>query len=85
MSGQGVFWPFLSGGVGLRLVHFSGDAVTGLGIPLYAGGGLRSKVTDGVAITTEGQLELGFGAFNHTLGIQPQLGVAITAGVEFRL
>ena len=85
MTGQGQFWPFLSGGVGLRLVHFSGDAVTGLAIPLHAGGGIRASITNAVAVTVEGHLELGFGAFNHTLGIQPQLGLAITAGVEFRL
>jgi hypothetical protein len=85
LGGQGQFWPFLLGGVGVRGVDFSDDSVTGLALALHAGGGIRASVSPGIAITAQGELELGFGAFNHTLGIEPQLGVAITAGVEFRL
>ncbi|MEO8550648.1 MAG: hypothetical protein ABI678_11765 [Kofleriaceae bacterium] len=85
LGGQGQFWPFVRGGAGLRVVRFGGDGVTGLAIPLHAGGGVRASVTLGVAVTVEGALELGFGAFNHSLGLEPQLGVAITGGVEFRL
>ncbi|HET9988422.1 MAG TPA: hypothetical protein VFQ65_07875 [Kofleriaceae bacterium] len=85
LGGQGQFWPFVLGGVGLRGVDFSADSVSGFALALHAGGGLRASVSPGVAITAQGELELGFGAFNHTLGIEPQLGVAITAGVEFRL
>jgi len=85
LGGQGQFWPFLLGGIGLRGVDFSADSVNGFGLAFHAGGGIRASVTSGVAITAQGELELGFGAFNHSLGIQPQLGVAITAGVEFRL
>jgi hypothetical protein len=85
LGGQGQFWPFLVGGFGIRGVDFSEDSVSGLALALHAGGGLRASVSDGIAVTAQGELELGFGAFNHTLGIEPQLGVAITAGVEFRL
>jgi hypothetical protein len=85
LGGQGQFWPFLLGGIGIRGVDFSSESVTGLALALHAGGGLRASVSEGIAVTAQGELELGFGAFNHTLGIEPQLGVAITAGVEFRL
>jgi len=85
LGGQGQFWPFLLGGIGLRGVDFSSDGVNGFALAFHAGGGIRASVSPGVAITAQGELELGFGAFNHTLGIEPQLGVAITAGVEFRL
>jgi hypothetical protein len=85
LGGEGQFWPFLLGGIGVRGVDFSADSVNGIGLALHAGGGLRGSVSDNIAVTAQGELELGFGAFNHTLGIEPQLGVAITAGVEFRL
>jgi hypothetical protein len=84
-GGKDKYWPYLRGGVGLGVVRFSADNVTGLAIPLQAGGGLRISVSPGVAITAEAALELGFGAFNHTLGLEPQLGAAVTAGAEFRL
>ncbi|MEO6776503.1 MAG: hypothetical protein ABI467_26395 [Kofleriaceae bacterium] len=85
LGGQDQFWPFVVGGVGMRGVEFSADSVNGLAFALHAGGGIRASVSPGIAVTAQGELELGFGAFNHSLGIEPQLGVAITAGVEFRL
>jgi hypothetical protein len=86
---QGQFWPFLRGGVGLRYVRFGNDSVSGVAIPVHLGGGVRVAVHGGanedIAITVQGALELGVGAFNHSLGLEPQLGLAITAGVEFGL
>ncbi len=82
---QGQFWPFLRGGVGLRYVRFGNDNVSGAAIPLHLGGGVRVAASKGIAITVQGALELGIGAFNHSLGAEPQLGVAITGGVEFGL
>ena len=86
---QGQFWPFLRGGVGLRYVRFGNDNVSGAAIPLHLGGGvrvdLRQGASKGIAITVQGALELGVGAFNHSLGAEPQLGIAITGGVEFGL
>jgi hypothetical protein len=79
------FWPFARAGIGLALVRFQDDSVTGLGIPVHLGGGVRAEVADGVAVVGEGALDLGFGVFNHSLGLEPQVGVAITAGAEFRL
>ena len=79
------FWPFARGGLGLRVVHFGGDGVTGLAVPLHAGAGLRVSVAPNVAITGEAAVELGFAAFNHSLGFEPQFGLVITAGAEFRL
>ena len=35
LGGQGEFWPYVRGGVGLALVRFGGDDVTGLAIPLH--------------------------------------------------
>jgi len=75
----------LRGGVGLRYVRFGNDNVSGAAIPLHLGGGVRVAASKGIAITVQGALELGIGAFNHSLGAEPQLGVAITGGVEFGL
>jgi len=84
-GGRDQFWPFARAGIGLAIVRFQDDGVTGLGIPVHLGGGVRAEVSDGVAIVGEGALDIGFGVFNHSLGLQPQVGVAITAGAEFRL
>jgi hypothetical protein len=46
---------------------------------------VRVTLAPGVALVAEGDLELGFGSFNRSLGSQPQLGLAILAGAEFRL
>jgi hypothetical protein len=84
-GGRDQFWPFARAGVGLAIVRFQDDSVTGLAIPVHVGGGVRAEVTDGVAIVGESALDIGFGVFNHSLGLEPQVGVAITAGAEFRL
>lgn len=85
LGGQGDFWPYLRAGVGLAIVRFGDDEVTGLAVPLHVGGGLRVSVAPNVAIIASGDLELGFGIFNHTLGLEPQVGLSVSAGAEFKL
>jgi hypothetical protein len=85
IGGQGEFWPFLRAGVGVQLVRFGDDDVTGISLPFYFGGGLRVSVAPNIAIVAHGQLELGFGGFNHDLGFEPQLGLNVAAGAEFKL
>jgi opacity protein-like surface antigen len=85
LAPQGAFHPFVRLGVGLGVVRFSRDDVSGFTIPAHGGGGVRVAVAPGVAIVAEGELVLGFGSFSRGLGSQPQLGLAIAAGVEFRL
>ncbi|HEY0194176.1 MAG TPA: hypothetical protein VGC42_23830 [Kofleriaceae bacterium] len=82
---QGQFQPFGKVGIGLGGAHFSGDNVSGLIIPLHGGGGVRVKVAPSIAVVAEADVSLGFSDFNHGLGSQIQLGLAITAGAEFRL
>ena len=85
LAPQGAFHPFVRLGVGLGLVRFGRDDVTGFIIPAHGGGGVRVAIAPGIAIVAEGDLALGFGSFSRGLGSQPQLGLAIAAGVEFRL
>jgi hypothetical protein len=85
LGGQGDFWPFLRAGVGVALVRFGDDDVTGLAIPLHLGGGIRVSVAPSVAVTALVDLEVGLARFNHTLGLEPQLGASIAAGAEFKL
>jgi opacity protein-like surface antigen len=82
---QGPFRPFARAGIGVALVRFSADDVTGVAIPLNAGGGLRALVAPSIAIVAQVDLELGFGGFNRGLGLEPQLGFSVTAGAEFIL
>jgi hypothetical protein len=85
LGGRGDFWPFVRFGVSAGLVRFRGDDVSGLAVPLHAGGGFRVTVSPGIAVIAEATLDVGFGLFNRTLGLEPQLGGAVTAGAEFRL
>src|SRR4051812_38008511 len=84
LGGQGDFWPFLRAGIGIAYVRFGDDEVSGLALPFYFGGGIRVSVAPNVAIIAHGQLELGLGGFNHDLGFEPQLGLSIGAGAEFK-
>jgi hypothetical protein len=79
------FWPFVRGGIGVAIVRFSDDDITGIAFPLHAGGGLRVSVADGIAIVGEAELVLGLARFSNGPGTEPQLGLNIAAGVEFRL
>jgi hypothetical protein len=85
LAPQGAFRPFARVGLGLGLVRFADDDVSGVSIPLHGGGGVRVNVAPSIAVVAEAELELGFGGFNHGLAFEPQLGLAITAGAEFRL
>lgn len=85
LARQGAFHPFVRLGVGLGVVRFGRDEVTGFTIPAHGGGGIRVAMAPGVAIVAEGDLVLGFGTFSRGLGSQPQLGLAVAAGIEFRL
>jgi len=82
---RGSFHPFARAGVGVALVRFSGDDVSGLALPLHAGGGIRARVAPGFAVVAQADVQLGFGLFGHGLGVEPQLGMTLTAGAEFRL
>lgn len=85
LGGQGQYWPFLHGGIGLGYVRYSADSVGGLVIPLHAGGGIRASITPELAIVGQAELELGIGFFGHSVGTEPQFGANLTVGVEFRL
>lgn len=79
------FWPFARAAVGASLVRFSGDDITGIAFSLFGGVGVRASVTDAIAITAQADLQLGLGQFSNHLGGEPLLGVAVSAGAEFRL
>jgi hypothetical protein len=85
LGGRGDFWPYVRIGIGVSLVRFGDDDVTGLAIPLHGGGGFRVSVADGIAVIAEVALDLGVGRFTNGLGLEPQLGGSVMAGVEFRL
>lgn len=82
---QGAFRPYARLGLGLGLARFADDDVSGFTIDVHGGGGVRVKVAPSIAIVGEADLALGFGSFNRGLGTEPQVSLAVTAGVEFRL
>jgi hypothetical protein len=84
-ASQGAFRPFVRVGVGASLARFADDDVSGVALVLGGGGGVRVHVAPSIAVVAQGELALGFGGFNHGLALEPQLGLVVTAGAEFRL
>lgn len=84
-ASRGDFRPFARVGIGIGLARFGGDKLSGLNIPLHAGGGVRAVVSDGIAIVVEGELAAGLGVYNRGLGAEPLFGLALAMGVEFSL
>jgi hypothetical protein len=84
-AGQGGFAPYARAAIGGRLISFGGDDVGGFAIPLQAGGGIRARVADGLAVVGGADLRLGIGWFDRDLGSEPHITLAIHLGVEFRL
>ena len=82
---QGAFMPFARAGLGIAIVHYGADNVSGLAFPIHAGGGVRARVAPTVSIVAQADLTLGIGAFSRSLGAETQLGMAVTAGAEFDL
>jgi len=85
LSPRGDFVPFVRAAIGIAYVRFGDDDVSGIAVPLHLGAGLRTQVSSGFAITALAELTAGLGRFNRGLGGEPQLGLAVTAGAEFRL
>jgi opacity protein-like surface antigen len=84
-AARGAFRPFAHAGLGVGLVRFADDDVSGTAIPLHGGGGLRVAIHRSIALVFEGDLALGFGLFNRDLGVEPLFGLAVIGGAEFRL
>jgi opacity protein-like surface antigen len=85
VGGRDRFWPFARAGIGLSIVRFGGDDVTGIALPFQIGGGLRVSASDAVAIVGQAELDVGIGWFGDGPGTEPQFGFNVSAGVEFRL
>lgn len=83
--GKGDYQPYLRLGVGVRIDRFGADDVRGLAIPLSAGAGIRVAIKDNLALSGEASVEFGLAWLSHGLGTEPQLGLGITALVEFAL
>jgi hypothetical protein len=84
-AARGQFRPFARAAVGISLVRFSADDLTGIAIPLHVGAGLRARVSPAIAVVALADATLGLGLFGRGLGGEPQLGLAVTVGAEFRL
>jgi hypothetical protein len=82
---QGAFAPFARAGLGVRLVSFSSDDVLGAAFPVIAGGGVRARVAERIAIAAGADLRAGVGVYGRGLGAEPYLSFAVHAGVEFGL
>lgn len=82
---SGAFTPFARVGLGVSIVRYAADDVSGFAIPVHLGGGFRAKVAPSVAIVAQGELTVGVGAYTHDLGAKSLFGMAFTAGAEFDL
>jgi hypothetical protein len=84
-AGQGAFRPWLRAAVGLRIVRFGDDEITGAGLYLAPSAGVRARVDDRIAIGGHATFELGGAWFSRGYGPAPQLGFGVGMSVEFAL
>ncbi len=77
--------PYLRGGVGLSVVNFSGDSLTGVAIPLFGGGGVRYQAADWITIEGEADVQLGPGFYGRGVGVALYSSMIVQFGVEFAL
>jgi hypothetical protein len=85
LGGRQRFVPFAGAGFDVRYVGFGADEVRGLALPAWLEAGARARVADGIAIAAEARYQFGVGWLDHDLGIEPQAGLVVGVGVDFRL
>lgn len=83
--GQGRFTPYARAALGLRLVSFGDDDVSGVAVPLHLGGGVQVRIAPRIAMTGGAELRVGPAFLNRDLGTEPHLGLAVHGGIEFDL
>ncbi|ACY14604.1 hypothetical protein [Haliangium ochraceum] len=83
LPGQGGFVPYLRAALGVRLVRFSEDDLSGLALPLSVGLGVRARAVERFWVGVDASGEAGVVFLNRGLGTQTQLGLGITAVAEF--
>jgi hypothetical protein len=79
------FYPYLRAGLGAELVRFGDDGLWGVGVPLGLGAGVRSRVTDAIAVGAGADLQLGVARFDRGVGLEPQAALLVRAAVELAL
>jgi hypothetical protein len=84
-GGQDGFRPWVRPGVGVRMSRFGEDELTGFTVFVSAGGGVRARVAERVAIGGHAALELGGGYFGNDYGAAVQVGLTVGADVEVTL
>jgi hypothetical protein len=83
--GQQQFRPYARAGLGVELISYTDDDVTGVALPLYLGAGIRVEVANRVLVLADATTRGGVAFLNQSLGVQPNFSLSIAAGVEFTL
>lgn len=81
---QGRLQPFARLSIGLAIVRFGDDDLTGLAVPVHVGAGVRARISSDLAVLVLSEGMFGVARFGG-LGAEPQAGISITAGAELRL
>jgi hypothetical protein len=82
---RGEFTPHAEAGVAVRLDRYGSDDLTGVAIPIWLAGGVRAVVSDGIAVGGVVRIDAGPARFGRGLGWEPQIDLAVLAGVDFTI
>ncbi|RMH43639.1 MAG: hypothetical protein D6689_04645 [Deltaproteobacteria bacterium] len=85
LPGKQGFEPFLRGTVGVELVRFGADDLTGIAVPVVVGGGVRAQVAPRVAVGAQADLHAGIARMGRGMSGEPHLALAVVLGVDFVL
>lgn len=72
-------------GVGLHITSLPEDGVVGIGVPVFAGGGGRYRMSKGVSLMSEVIFAGGPAWYGDGIGLIGTLQITLTIGVEFAL
>lgn len=84
-AGRDAFAPFARVGIGAAIVRFGADELTGIAIPVIAGGGVMARVSDLVTVGGEANLEIGPSFLGRGVGAQLHTGFVVGVSVGFQL
>ena len=82
---SGKLVPWLGGGTGFLYANFSGDHLSGFGLPFWVAGGVRARVSDAIAIGGEALFVFGPVRYESPIFGKAFANLHIMFGVDFAM
>jgi hypothetical protein len=85
LPSSGPLQPWIGGGIGGLYANFSGDNLGGVGLPFWAAGGVRARVSANIALGGEALLSAGPIRYEAPIRGQGFANLHVIFGIDFAL